>query len=42
MMGDEALTRKAFMDFAGATVRSVAMRNARVDTAKVTEALENF
>ncbi len=40
MMGDEALTRKAFMDFAGATVRSIAMRNAHVDSAKVAAALE--
>jgi ATP-binding protein involved in chromosome partitioning len=41
MMGDEVLTRKAFMDFAGATVRSIAMRNAHVDSAKVAATLEH-
>jgi ATP-binding protein involved in chromosome partitioning len=40
LMGDEAATRKAFMDFAGATVRSIAMRNAHINASK-TAALVN-
>jgi ATP-binding protein involved in chromosome partitioning len=35
MMGDDAASRKAFMDFAGATVRSIAMRNAHMNASKV-------
>ena len=35
MMGDEPVARKAFIDFAGATVRSIAMRNAHIDAARV-------
>jgi ATP-binding protein involved in chromosome partitioning len=37
MMGDDAITKKAFMEFAGHTVRSVAMRNANMDATKVVE-----
>jgi ATP-binding protein involved in chromosome partitioning len=35
MMGDDAASRKAFMDFAGATVRSIAMRNAHMNASRV-------
>ncbi|HTJ11730.1 MAG TPA: Mrp/NBP35 family ATP-binding protein, partial [Dinghuibacter sp.] len=34
MIGDEALSRKAFIDFAGATVRSIAIRNAHMSAAR--------
>jgi ATP-binding protein involved in chromosome partitioning len=34
MMGDEAASRKAFLDFAGLTVRSIAMRNAHMDASR--------
>jgi ATP-binding protein involved in chromosome partitioning len=34
MVGDDAVTRKAFMDFAGSAVRSIAMRNAHIDAAR--------
>lgn len=34
MMGDEPVARKAFLDFAGATVRSIAIRNAHLDAAR--------
>ena len=37
MMGDDAITKKAFMEFAGHTVRSVAMRNANMEATKVVE-----
>ena len=37
MMGDDAITKKAFMEFAGHTVRSVAMRNANIEATKVVE-----
>jgi ATP-binding protein involved in chromosome partitioning len=35
MMGDDEITKKAFRDFAAHVVRSVAMRNANIDQAKV-------
>lgn len=34
MMGDEPVARKAFVDFAGATVRSIAIRNAQLGAAR--------
>jgi len=34
MMGDEPVSCKAFLDFAGAAVRSIAMRNAHIDAAR--------
>ena len=37
MMSDDMVTRKAFLDFAGAAVRSIAMRNAKMDATKVIE-----
>jgi ATP-binding protein involved in chromosome partitioning len=37
MMSDDAITKKAFMEFAGHTVRSVAMRNADMEATKVVE-----
>ncbi len=37
MMGDDAITKKAFIEFAGHTVRSVAMRNANMEATKVVE-----
>ena len=39
MMSDDAVTKKAFEEFAAHVVRSVAMRNANMNTAKVTEAI---
>lgn len=37
MMGDDAITRKAFEDFASIVVRSIAMRNANVSAEKIAE-----
>ena len=37
MMSDDQASRKAFMDFAGSTVRSIAMLNANMGAAKVAE-----
>ena len=37
MVSDDEVTRKAFMDFAGNAVRSVAMRNANVEATKIVE-----
>ena len=37
MMSEDTITRKAFMDFAGSTVRSIAMLNANLTVAKVAE-----
>lgn len=34
MVSDDAESRKAFMDFAGTAVRSIAMRNAQIDAAR--------
>jgi ATP-binding protein involved in chromosome partitioning len=40
MMSEDAITKKAFMEFAGHTVRSVAMRNANMEATKVVEVVE--
>ena len=37
MMSDDKITRKAFLDFAGAAARSIAMRNAKMEPTKVIE-----
>lgn len=39
MVSDDNITKKAFESFAAQVVRSVAMRNANMNTAKVTEAI---
>ncbi len=40
MVGDDRITKHAFMDFASKTVRSIAMRNANVEVTKVVEIVE--
>jgi ATP-binding protein involved in chromosome partitioning len=40
MVSDDRITRRAFLDFAGAATRSIAMRNARMDATKVIEVVE--
>ncbi|MBX3241931.1 MAG: Mrp/NBP35 family ATP-binding protein [Chitinophagaceae bacterium] len=37
MMSDDAITQKAFWDFAGHTARNIAMRNANIEPTKVVE-----
>ena len=37
MAGDEKLTRKAFLDVAGAAARSIAMRNANIAPTKIVD-----
>ncbi|MBN8788499.1 MAG: Mrp/NBP35 family ATP-binding protein [Terrimonas sp.] len=37
MMSDDEITKKAFWDFAGHTVRSIAMRNASISPTKIVE-----
>ena len=37
MVSDDIISRKAFLDFAGAAVRSIAMQNAKMGMAKVAE-----
>ena len=37
MVGDDETTRKAFNNFAGNTVRSIAMRNANIEATKIVE-----
>lgn len=37
MMSDDEITKKAFWDFAGQTVRSIAMRNANISPTKIVE-----
>jgi ATP-binding protein involved in chromosome partitioning len=41
MMGDEAISRKAFADFAGVVARSVSMRNAQMRSQEVAEVVES-
>ena len=41
MMGDDAISKKAFEDFAGHVVRSVSMRNANMKSEEIAEAVEN-
>jgi ATP-binding protein involved in chromosome partitioning len=40
MVGDDAITQKAFRRFAGSTVRSIAMRNANMPITEVVEVIE--
>ena len=40
MQSDDVITKKAFMDFAGQAVRSIAMLNANIRVEKVTESIE--
>lgn len=40
MVSDDSISRQAFMDFAGVTTRSIAMRNAQMSTPEVVEVLE--
>src|SRR5262249_10137246 len=40
MAGDDAITKKAFEEFAGTVARSVAMRNANMAASKVVEIIE--
>jgi ATP-binding protein involved in chromosome partitioning len=40
MVGDDAISRKAFIDMAGQAVRSIAMRNANLAATKVIEVIE--
>ncbi len=40
MMGDDALSKKAFEDFASATIRNIAVRNANMSTTKMIEVVE--
>ncbi len=40
MMGDDALSKKAFEDFASATVRNIAVRNANMSTTTMIEVAE--
>lgn len=39
MVSDDPITRKAFMDFAGAAVRSISMRNANIAPTEIQEVL---
>ncbi len=39
MLGDDEITKKAFIEFAGNTVRSISMRNANMESTKVVEVL---
>jgi ATP-binding protein involved in chromosome partitioning len=39
MVGEDVVTQKAFRDFAGNTVRSIAIRNANLESSKVVEVL---
>ena len=40
MVSDDTINKQAFIDFAGVTARSIAMRNAQMSTPQVVEALE--
>lgn len=40
MVGDDAITQKAFRRFAGSTIRSIAMRNANMPISEVVEVIE--
>jgi ATP-binding protein involved in chromosome partitioning len=39
MVGTDAITQEAFMDFAGNAVRSISMRNASMPSTEVVEVL---
>src|SRR6201991_2587823 len=40
MVGDDAITKKAFADFADNAIRSIAMRNAQMSTQRVVEVID--
>jgi len=40
MVGDDAVTQKAFMDFASSAVRGIAMRNANLEPTRIVEIME--
>jgi ATP-binding protein involved in chromosome partitioning len=40
MVGDDAITKKAFMDFASNAVRGIAMRNANLEPTQIVEMIE--
>ena len=40
MMGDDQITREAFMEFAGIVARSVSMRNAHMNAEQVADVVE--
>jgi ATP-binding protein involved in chromosome partitioning len=40
LLGDEPISRQAFMEFASRAVRSIAMRNANMAPTKVVEIVE--
>jgi len=40
MLSDDKISRKAFEEFAGQAVRSIAMRNANLPATKIQEILE--
>jgi ATP-binding protein involved in chromosome partitioning len=40
MVGDDAITKTAFEEFAGNTIRSISMRNANMNTQRVVEVIE--
>ena len=40
MVGDDAISQKAFMDFASNAVRGIAMRNANLEPTKIIEITE--
>jgi ATP-binding protein involved in chromosome partitioning len=40
MVGDDNVTKRAFMEFAANTIRSIAMRNANLGATKVVEVIE--
>lgn len=40
MVGDDAITKKAFMDFAANAVRGIAMRNANLEPTEIVEMIE--
>ncbi len=40
MVGDDAITKKAFEEFAANTIRSISMRNANLNSQKVAEVIE--
>jgi ATP-binding protein involved in chromosome partitioning len=42
MVSDDAVTRKAFSDFAGNAARAIAMVNANIKAEKVTESIEGY
>jgi ATP-binding protein involved in chromosome partitioning len=39
MVGNDDVSKQAFLDFAGNAVRSISMRNANIESTKVVETL---